>query len=96
MYFSIWHIVLSNLHHGIKALSRYKVGIEVELENGTKKRIVVRAEIKNINSFKVLEKVFNYEYERYIKAIESREKLYVETRRWDDAKGIPTVIGRLF
>lgn len=47
----------------------------------------VKSEIKNMNSFKALEKALNYEYERQCKAIESGEKLFVETRRWDDAKG---------
>ncbi|MFL0268543.1 Asp-tRNA(Asn)/Glu-tRNA(Gln) amidotransferase subunit GatB [Candidatus Clostridium radicumherbarum] len=47
----------------------------------------VKSEIKNMNSFKALEKALNYEYERQFKAVNSGEKLFVETRRWDDAKG---------
>ncbi|AAK80616.1 aspartyl-tRNA(Asn)/glutamyl-tRNA(Gln) amidotransferase subunit B [Clostridium acetobutylicum] len=50
------------------------------------KEFGVRTEIKNMNSFKAVEKALNYEYERHIKAIESGEKLTQETRRWDDAK----------
>ena len=61
------------------------------MEKGAKE-FGVRTEIKNMNSFKALEKALNYEYERHVKAIESGEKLYVETRRWDDAKGITSVM----
>lgn len=47
----------------------------------------VKSEIKNMNSFKALEKALSYEYDRQIKAVNSGEKLFVETRRWDDTKG---------
>jgi aspartyl-tRNA(Asn)/glutamyl-tRNA(Gln) amidotransferase subunit B len=47
----------------------------------------VKSEIKNMNSFKALEKALNYEYERQLKAINSGERLFVETRRWDEVKG---------
>lgn len=52
----------------------------------------VKSEIKNMNSFKALEKALNYEYERQLKAINSGEKLLVETRRWDETKGETVVM----
>lgn len=52
----------------------------------------VKSEIKNMNSFKALEKALNYEYERQVKAVESGEKLLVETRRYDEANGITVVM----
>lgn len=48
----------------------------------------VRAEIKNLNSFKSLEKAFEFEIVRHIKAIEHREVLTQETRRWDENSNI--------
>lgn len=48
----------------------------------------VRAEIKNVNSFKALEKAFEYEIDRHIKAIEEGHELTQETRRWDEGSGI--------
>lgn len=48
----------------------------------------VRTEIKNINSFKAVEKALLYEYNRHIEAVEKGEKLFVETRRWDEANGV--------
>ena len=52
----------------------------------------VRTEIKNMNSFKALEKAIGYEIKRHIEEIESGVKLSQETRRWDDAKGETTVM----
>lgn len=52
----------------------------------------VRTEIKNMNSFKALEKAINYEVDRHIKAIESGKTLIQETRRWDDTNNITVVM----
>ncbi|WP_138203816.1 Asp-tRNA(Asn)/Glu-tRNA(Gln) amidotransferase subunit GatB [Haloimpatiens lingqiaonensis] len=60
-------------------------------EKGTEK-LGVRTEIKNMNSFKALEKALNYEFERQTNAIEKGEKLEVETRRWNETKGITEVM----
>lgn len=45
----------------------------------------VKSEIKNMNSFKALEKALAYEEKRQIEAVTNGETLKVETRRWDDA-----------
>lgn len=52
----------------------------------------VRTEIKNMNSFKALEKAINYEVDRHIKAIESGKTLIQETRRWDDTNNTTVVM----
>lgn len=52
----------------------------------------IKSEIKNMNSFKALEKALNYEYGRQVRAVESNERLFVETRRWDDAAGATVVM----
>lgn len=46
----------------------------------------VKSEIKNMNSFKALEKALKYEFDRQVQALESGEVLRVETRRWDEAE----------
>jgi aspartyl-tRNA(Asn)/glutamyl-tRNA(Gln) amidotransferase subunit B len=45
-----------------------------------------KVEIKNINSFRFIEKAIEYEIERQIEAIERGEKIYQETRLWDPDK----------
>jgi aspartyl-tRNA(Asn)/glutamyl-tRNA(Gln) amidotransferase subunit B len=47
-----------------------------------------RAEIKNINSFRFVEKAIEYEIKRQIKLIEDGGKIIQETRLWDSSKGI--------
>lgn len=42
-----------------------------------------RVEIKNLNSFKFIEKAINYEIERQITALNNNEKIHQETRLYD-------------
>ena len=46
-----------------------------------------RTEMKNINSFKAIERAIAFESARQIEALENGEKIVQETRRWDDNKG---------
>lgn len=47
-----------------------------------------RVEIKNINSFRFLQKAIDYEVLRQSIALDSGETLVQETRLWDEAKGV--------
>jgi len=47
-----------------------------------------RAEIKNVNSFKALERALEYEIDRQIELVEDGEEVVQETRLWDDNAGI--------
>ena len=46
-----------------------------------------RTEMKNLNSFKAIQRAIEGERERQIDLLEAGEKVMQETRRWDDAKG---------
>ncbi|TPW11812.1 MAG: aspartyl-tRNA(Asn)/glutamyl-tRNA (Gln) amidotransferase subunit B [bacterium] len=48
----------------------------------------VKAEIKNLNSFKNVERGIRYEMERQARLIESGEKVVQESRMWDANRGI--------
>ncbi|MFD3158136.1 Asp-tRNA(Asn)/Glu-tRNA(Gln) amidotransferase subunit GatB [Haloimpatiens sp. FM7330] len=60
-------------------------------EKGSEK-FGIRTEIKNMNSFKALEKALKYEFKRQVEAVKNGKKLTVETRRWDETKGITEVM----
>ncbi len=47
-----------------------------------------RAEIKNLNSFRALERAIEYEVERQIELVEDGGHVVQETRTWDDANGV--------
>lgn len=49
-------------------------------ERGTK------VEVKNLNSFRAVERAIAYEYKRQIKALSEGQKIVQETRGWDEGK----------
>lgn len=51
------------------------------------KEFGTRAEIKNVNSFRALQRAIEYEVERQIDLVEEGEKVIQETRLWDDNSG---------
>ncbi|MBU4128914.1 Asp-tRNA(Asn)/Glu-tRNA(Gln) amidotransferase subunit GatB [bacterium] len=54
----------------------------------TGKQLGVKVEVKNMNSFKAVEKALEYEMERQIKALEEGKRIIQETRLWDESKEI--------
>lgn len=54
-----------------------------DMETGEKTAIT---EVKNLNSFRGVEKAIDFEVERHIKLLENNEEEIRTTRRWDDAK----------
>jgi len=47
-----------------------------------------KVEIKNMNSFRSLERAVDFEIQRQIKVLEAGERLVQETRHWDEAGGV--------
>ena len=60
----------------------------VSVRPAGQKELATRAEIKNINSFRFVEKAIEYEIRRQIRVVEDGGKVVQETRLWDSAKGI--------
>ncbi|MES2630336.1 MAG: Asp-tRNA(Asn)/Glu-tRNA(Gln) amidotransferase subunit GatB [Patescibacteria group bacterium] len=75
-------VTLGNLYHGNM---RFDVNISVAKKGATE--LGTRAEVKNLNSFKSVEKAAEYEFERQIDLLEKGEKIVQETRGWNDASG---------
>lgn len=63
---------------------RFDVNVSVAKKDS--KELGTRAEVKNINSFKAVEKSVEYEVKRQVELLEQGKKIVQETRGWDDAK----------
>jgi aspartyl-tRNA(Asn)/glutamyl-tRNA(Gln) amidotransferase subunit B len=60
----------------------------VSVRRRGEKKFGTRAEVKNVNSFRFLEKAIEYEIGRQITLLESGGKVVQETRLFDSAKGV--------
>lgn len=74
-------ITRGDLYHGNM---RFDVNISIALKGATE--LGTRAEVKNLNSFRSVERAAEYEFRRQIERLEKGEKIVQETRGWDDAK----------
>ena len=75
-----------NVSDGNMAQGSLRCDANVSIRKIGDKKLGTRTEIKNINSFKFIEKAINFEIKRQIKILESGEKVIQETRLYDSAK----------
>lgn len=71
-----------DLYHGNM---RFDVNISVAPEGASE--LGKRAEVKNLNSFRSVERAAEYEFKRQVELIESGGTVVQETRGWDDDTG---------
>ncbi|MBQ7802694.1 Asp-tRNA(Asn)/Glu-tRNA(Gln) amidotransferase subunit GatB [Candidatus Saccharibacteria bacterium] len=64
--------------------------VNISLKKPEDEKLGIRAEIKNLNSFRSIERAVEYEYERQSKLLDKGEKVVQETRGWSDATGKTT------
>lgn len=67
---------------------RFDVNTSIAPEGSNK--LGTRTEVKNLNSFRAVERAIEYEIARQTKVLESGEKVVQETRGWNDATGKTT------
>lgn len=70
-----------DLYHGNM---RFDVNISVTRSDSP--TLGKRAEVKNLNSFRSVEKAAEYEFKRQVALLDHGEQVIQETRGWDDAK----------
>ena len=74
-----------DLYHGNM---RFDVNISVAKKGATE--LGKRAEVKNLNSFRSVERAAEYEFKRQVDLLESGESVVQETRGWSDDKQVTT------
>lgn len=62
--------------------------VNVSIREKGSDKLNTRTEMKNLSSFKAVQRAIDYEIQRQIKMYENGEKLVQETLRWDDEKGV--------
>ena len=67
---------------------RFDVNVSLAPEGASE--LGTRAEVKNLNSFKSVERAVEYEIKRQSKLLDKGEKVIQETRGWNDATGETT------
>jgi len=85
----------------LKAILQYAEVSDCDMEKGSlrcdanvsvrpagQERFGTRVEIKNLNSFKMVQRAIQCEIERQVRALEDGETIVQETRLWNDAKGM--------
>ncbi len=65
-----------------------RVDTNVSVRPAGSKEFGTKIELKNLNSFKAVQKALEYEIKRQIKLLENGETIVQETRRWNEQKGI--------
>lgn len=75
-------VTRGDLYHGNM---RFDVNLSVAKKGS--EALGNRAEVKNLNSFRSVEKAAEYEFSRQVALLEKGEKIVQETRGWDEAKG---------
>ncbi|MQM72828.1 Asp-tRNA(Asn)/Glu-tRNA(Gln) amidotransferase subunit GatB [uncultured Pseudoramibacter sp.] len=69
---------------------RFDVNVSVR-EKGAEK-LGTRTEMKNLNSFRALERAIKYESKRQIIELKKGHPIIQETRKWDDVKGVSSAM----
>jgi aspartyl-tRNA(Asn)/glutamyl-tRNA(Gln) amidotransferase subunit B len=70
-----------DLYHGNM---RFDVNVSVARKDATE--LGIRAEVKNLNSFRSVERAADFEFRRQVERLENGEHIVQETRGWDEAK----------
>ncbi len=79
-------VTFLNVSDGNMSQGSLRCDANVSVRKKGDKKLGTRTEIKNINSFRFIEKAIDYEIERQIDVIESGESVTQETRLYDSIK----------
>ena len=68
-------------------MEKGQMRVEVNISVSKDTKLGTKVEIKNLNSFRSVEKAIDYEIKRQAEALEQNAKIIQETRGWNDARG---------
>lgn len=68
-------------------MEKGEMRVEANISISKINKLGIKVEVKNLNSFKTVERAIEYEIKRQAGILERGEKVIQETRGWDDVKG---------
>lgn len=79
-------LLLRYLGAGDANMEKGEMRVEANISVSNTDKFGTKVEVKNLNSFKAVERATDYEIKRQIKVLEGGEKVVQETRGWDENK----------
>ena len=87
----LWRLMcFSNVTYGDLYNGNMRFDVNISLAPEGSSKLGTRAEVKNLNSFRSVERAVEYEIKRQSKLLDKGEKIVQETRGWSDADGKTT------
>lgn len=87
----LWRIMTyAGVTYGDLYNGNMRFDVNISLAEPGAKELGRRAEIKNLNSFRSVERAVEYEYQRQAKLLDAGERVIQETRGWSDDTGKTT------
>lgn len=80
-------LIIRYLDVSFADMEKGQMRVEANISVGEKGKLGTKVEIKNLNSFRAVERGIDYEIERQQEVLLEGEKVLQETRGWDDIKG---------
>ncbi|MCB9253294.1 MAG: Asp-tRNA(Asn)/Glu-tRNA(Gln) amidotransferase subunit GatB [Bdellovibrionaceae bacterium] len=82
----------ANVTDGDMEKGNFRCDANISIRPRGQKEFGTKVELKNINSFKFVEKAVDYEIDRQIRATETGEAIVQQTRGWNSAKNVSEVM----
>ena len=87
----LWRLMIfAGVSYGDLYNGNMRFDVNISLAPEGTKELGTRAEVKNLNSFRSVERAVEYEIKRQTKLLEAGKKVVQETRGWSDADGKTT------
>lgn len=77
-------MILRHLGVSLANMERGEMRVEANISISNTEKFGTKVEVKNLNSFKAVEKAIEYEIKRQESVLEAGEKVIQETRGWDE------------
>jgi len=82
------HLIMHYLDVSDADMEKGEMRVEVNISLSAGKKLGTKVEIKNLNSFRAVERGIGYEIDRQTRVLKSGKKVVQETRGWDDVKEV--------